>query len=157
MEKKPAIVEAEERTILREDIEVREICEGISCEIDIPGSVLVALNVHPEKGKVRFVEENGRVYLERDGGACLEEVKAEEKTIVSDKEEKIASKEDYYTDYEKHIKEDFEPGSVSIEKIDHEWNMKVPDNMHHALGVNNGDHIRFEAVNRETFKISKIR
>lgn len=139
----------EKRTILEDDIEIREICAGTSFEIDIPGSVIATLNVHPDKGSVRFVEENGRVYLEQS--------KAEEKTIVSDKKEMIASKEDYYTDYEKRIKEDFKPGSVSIEKIDHEWKMVLPDNIHHALGVNNGDHVRFEAIDRDTFKISKIR
>jgi len=141
MEKKPVVEAAEEKTILEDDVKVREIYPGTSFEVDIPSSVLVALNVHPGGGSVRFVEENGRVYLE--------EVKSEEK--------KTASKEDYYTEYEKRIKEDFEPGSVSIERIDHEWNMKVPENIHYALGVNNGDHIRFEAVDRETFKISKIR
>jgi len=66
-------------------------------------------------------------------------------------------KEDYYTRHERSMKEEFEPGSVSIEKIDHEWNIKIPYNILYALGVNNGDHIRFEAVDRETFKISKIR
>ena len=145
----------EERTILEDDIEIRE-CTDLEFEINIPGSVIATLNVHPEKGSVRFVEENGRVYLERTNYERFIP-RAEEKTIVSDKEKKIATGKDYYTDYEKRIKEDFEPGSVSIEKIDHEWNIKVPDNMHHALGVDNGDHIRFEAVDRETFKISKIR
>jgi len=73
------------------------------------------------------------------------------------KERQTGDEEDRYTKHEKTMKEKFEPGSVSIEKIDHQWNMELPDNIHHALGVNNGDHIRFEAVDRETFKISKIR
>ena len=71
-EEKPTILDreeknkaGEERTILEEDIEIREICTDLNFEIDIPESVLAALNVHPEKGRVRFVEENGRVYLEK--------------------------------------------------------------------------------------------
>jgi len=67
----------EERTILKEDIKIREICAGTSFEIDIPGSVLASLNVHSEKGSVRFVEENGRVYLERSGGVYLKEAQRE--------------------------------------------------------------------------------
>jgi len=144
----------EERTILEDDIEMREIYPDTSFEIDIPGSVIATLNVHPEKGKVRFVEENGRVYIEK---AQSEEIKADEKTIVLDKEKKIASGEDYYTRHERRIKEEFEPGSVSIEKIDQDWNIELPDNIHQALGLIEGDHVRFEAVDRETFKISKIR
>ena len=156
MEKKETIVEAaEERTILEDDIEIRD-CSDLAFEINIPGSVIATLNVHPEKGSVRFVEENGRVYLERTNYERFIP-RAEEKTIVSDKEEKTASKQDYYTDYEKSMKEKFEPGSVSIEGIDREWNMQLPDNIHYALGLSNGDHVRFEAVDRETFKISKIR
>ena len=126
---------------------MREICTDLDFEINIPGSVMATLDVHPEKGRVRFVEENGRVYLEKAH------------TPVNDvrEEKKAEDKEDYYTDYEKRIKEEFELGSISIEKIDHEWNIKVPDNMQHALGLSEGDHVRFEAVDRETFKISKIR
>jgi len=82
----------------------------------------------------------------------------EEKTILMDKEAKQAEdEEDYYTEYERSMKEKFEPGSVSIEGIDREWNMQLPDNIHYALGLSEGDHVRFEAVDRETFKISKIR
>ena len=136
MEKKETIVEAGERTILEEDIKVREIYPDTSFEIDIPGSVLATLNVNPDKGSVRFVEENGKIYLEK--------TEAEEK-------------EDYDTRYERQMKEKFEHGSVSIERIDHEWNMVLPDNMHYALGLSEGDHVRFEAIDRETFKISKIR
>ena len=136
MEKKETIVEAGERTILEEDIKVREIYPDTSFEIDIPGSVLATLNVNPDKGSVRFVEENGKIYLEK--------TEAEEK-------------EDYDTRYERQMKEKFEHGSVSIERIDHEWNMVLPDNIHYALGLREGDHVRFEAVDRETFKISKIR
>jgi len=139
----------EKRTILEDDIKVRGIYPGTSFEIDIPSSVIVTLDVHPEKGSVRFVEENGKIYLEK--------TKAEEKTIVSDKDEKVEDKEDYDTKYRRQMKDKFEPGSVNIERIDREWNMQLPDNIHQALGVNNGDHVRFEAVDRETFKISKIR
>lgn len=156
MEKKETIVEAEERTILEEDVKVREIYPDTSFEIDIPNSVLVTLDVCPGRDGVRFVEENDRIYLEKTNYERFIP-RAEEKTIVSDKEEKTASKQDYYTDYEKSMKEKFEPGSVSIERIDHEWNMVLPDNLHYALGLSEGDHIRFEAVDRETFKISKIR
>jgi len=57
-------IEEIQRTILEEDIEIREI--GIPIyEIDMPGSVLAALDVNPEIDSVRFVEENGRVYLEK--------------------------------------------------------------------------------------------
>jgi len=55
----------EERTILEDYIEIREICSDINFEIDIPDSVLAALNVNSEKDMVRFVEENGRVYIEK--------------------------------------------------------------------------------------------
>lgn len=55
----------EERTILEDNIEIREICTDLNFEINIPGSVIATLNVHPEKGKVRFVEENGRIYIEK--------------------------------------------------------------------------------------------
>ena len=56
---------AEERTILEEDVKVREIYPGTSFEIDVPNSVLVTLDVCPGRDEVRFVEENNRVYLER--------------------------------------------------------------------------------------------
>jgi len=55
----------EKRTILEDYIEIREICTDLNFEIDIPDSVLAALNVNPEKDMVRFVEENGRVYIEK--------------------------------------------------------------------------------------------
>jgi hypothetical protein len=72
MEKKETIVEAEEeKNILEGDIQIRD-CSELAFEIDIPGSVIARLNVNPDKGRVRFVEENGRVYLERDNGASLE-------------------------------------------------------------------------------------
>jgi len=71
-EEKPTILDrkkknkaGEERTILEEDIEIREIGIAPTYEITMPGSVLAALNVNPENGRVRFVEENGRVYLEK--------------------------------------------------------------------------------------------
>jgi len=81
----------------------------------------------------------------------------DEKTIVLDKEKKAEDKEDYDTKYRRSMKEEFEPGSVSIEKLDREWNIELPDNIHCALGLLEGDHIRFEAIDWETFKISKIR
>jgi len=71
-EEKPTILDREEknkagekRTILEDDIQIREICTDLNFEIDIPDSVLGTLNVNPEKDMVRFVEENGRVYLEK--------------------------------------------------------------------------------------------
>jgi len=71
-EKKPTILDrkkknkaGEERTILEDYIEIREICSDINFEIDIPDSVLGTLNVNSEKDMVRFVEENGRVYIEK--------------------------------------------------------------------------------------------
>jgi len=71
-EEKPTILDKEEknkagekRTILEDDIQIREICTDLNFEIDIPDSVLGTLNVNPEKDMVRFVEENGRVYLEK--------------------------------------------------------------------------------------------
>jgi len=39
----------EKRTILEDYIEIREICTDLNFEIDIPDSVLAALNVNPEK------------------------------------------------------------------------------------------------------------
>jgi len=71
-EEKPTILDrkeknkaGEERTILEDYIEIREICTDLNFEIDIPDSVLGTLNVNPEKDMVRFVEENGRVYIEK--------------------------------------------------------------------------------------------
>jgi len=71
-EEKPTILDkeeknkaGEERTILEDYIEIREICTDLNFEIDIPDSVLAALNINSEKDMVRFVEENGRVYIEK--------------------------------------------------------------------------------------------
>jgi len=68
-EEKPTIEEknkaGEKRTILEDCIEIREICTDLNFEIDIPDSVLAALNVNSEKDMVRFVEENGKVYIEK--------------------------------------------------------------------------------------------
>jgi len=53
-----------QRAILEDDVEIRE-CSIPIYEIDIPSSVLGTLSVNPERGRVRFVEENGRVYIEK--------------------------------------------------------------------------------------------
>lgn len=140
--------EAEDKLSLGESTELVDMTEK-EYEMTIPDTVIEFLKVKAGD-KLHFIldESDKKIYVEK---TQKEEKKAEDFDMPN------PMKEDYYTRHERLMKEEFEPGSVNIEKIDSEWNIQLPDNILSALGLIEGDHVRFEAVDRETFKISKIR
>ena len=61
MEAKEEIIDKGDKEV----VEIREIQAGKDFEIDIPDSVLAILHANPDKDKIQFIEENGKVYIEK--------------------------------------------------------------------------------------------